>query len=83
MFGSVPVKLSYFACHGSVSDMIVALVQELVCLTRYPIREFDTFAMDLEWKDPSRVSAHLPSSISPDLKVTDPHVCLNDWLLVL
>jgi len=79
IFGSVPVKLAYLVCHGRLAVRIVALplMQGVpsVALVIRPVRAPATFAIVLEWNDPSIVSAHsvVPN---PPLKSTLANVAL-------
>jgi hypothetical protein len=82
MFGSVPLKDAYLACHGSEAVRMVAepLGQvPSIALVMYPIRAPLVFAIVLECNEPSRVTAHsvVPK---PPPKLILANVPLSVWL---
>src|SRR4051812_11411478 len=92
MFGSIPVKLSYYMWNGSfwgavpsgsasvpLSAQASPLVQgwATIALVIAPTREFATLAMVLPWKEPSSVILHLIVAVS-DLKLIEVKVALKD-----
>jgi hypothetical protein len=79
MLGSVPVKLPYCTCHGSVSvrtDIVPALHELDVALVMEPISDLSTFAMLVLWKLPSSVALQL--TVTPEkTNLAGAHTTLN------